>query len=101
MGKKNLNRLPEKQSTLVKNFRPKNEKQQNLVNIIKNNEITIASGPAGTGKSFVTLATALELLGETYKKVILIKSVTTLPGEELGFLKGPQPLYAKVSTPGG
>lgn len=81
-------RLPEKQSKLVHDFKPKNDKQQELINLIQDREIIIATGPAGTGKTYVTLATALSLLGGIYKKVILVKSVTTIPGEEIGFLKG-------------
>lgn len=81
-------RLPEKQSKLVQNFNPKNDKQQDLVDLIKSREVIIATGVAGTGKTYVSLATALSLLGQVYKKVILVKSVTTIPGEEIGFLKG-------------
>lgn len=88
MSKKSKNRLPEKQSSLVRNFYPKNWKQEALRDLITENEIVIATGPAGTGKTYVTLATALSLLGEDYKKIVLVKSVTTIPGEEIGFLKG-------------
>ncbi len=69
----------------------KNESQKKLINSIKNNEITICAGRAGTGKTFVALAYALSLLRKTnnrFKKIYLVKSVTTLKGEELGFLKG-------------
>lgn len=69
----------------------KNESQKKLINSIKNNEITICAGPAGTGKTFVALAYALSLLRKSsnrHKKIYLIKSVTTLKGEEMGFLKG-------------
>ena len=86
MGRKN--RLPEKQSKLVEEFTPKNSKQQEFIDLITENEIVIAKGVAGSGKSYVALATALNLLGDTYKKIILVKSVTTIPGEEIGFLKG-------------
>ena len=86
--KRDKPRLPEKQSKLVYNFKPKNDRQQELINLIEEREIVIATGPAGTGKTYVTLATALSLLGPIYKKVILVKSVTTIPGEEIGFLKG-------------
>ena len=88
MGKKEKNRLPEKQSALVKDFHAKNQKQEELVRMIEDREVVLATGVAGTGKTFVTLATALSLLGETYKRIILVKSVTTIPGEEIGFLKG-------------
>jgi len=69
----------------------KNESQKKLINSIKNNEITICAGPAGTGKTFVAVAYALSLLRKTtnrFKKIYLVKSVTTLKGEEIGFLKG-------------
>lgn len=69
----------------------KNESQKKLINLIKNKEITIVSGRAGTGKTFVTIAYALSLLRKTtnrYKKIYLVKSVKTLKDEELGYLKG-------------
>ena len=88
MGKKPKNRLPDKQSSLVHDFYPKNEKQEELVRMIEDREVVLATGVAGTGKTFVTLATALSLLGDRYKQIIIVKSVTTLPGEEIGFLKG-------------
>lgn len=69
----------------------KNDKQIKLINSIRNNEITICAGPAGTGKTFVSVAYALGLLRKKqnrFKKIYLIKSVTTLKGEEIGFLKG-------------
>lgn len=86
MGRKS--RLPEKQSKLVQNFEPKNEKQKELIKLIEENEIVIVKGVAGSGKSFVSLATALNLLGDVYKQIILVKSVVTIPGEEIGFTKG-------------
>lgn len=87
-SKKRKERLPEKQSSFVNKFRPRTAKQQEFVNLIESKEVVIALGPSGTGKSYCALATALGLLGDVYKKVILIKSVTTIPGEEIGFLPG-------------
>ena len=69
----------------------KNESQKELIKSIKNNEITVCSGPAGSGKTFVSLAYALSLLRKAsnrYKKIYLVKSVTTLKNEEIGYLKG-------------
>lgn len=69
----------------------KNESQKTLIRLIKAKEITICSGPAGSGKTFVSLALALGLLrnkNNHFRKIYLIKSVTTLKGEEIGFLKG-------------
>ena len=67
-----------------------NSKQKDLKKSIENNEITIAIGPAGTGKTYLSLVTSLHLLKSQpqYRKIVLIKSVTTIKGEELGFLPG-------------
>lgn len=69
----------------------KNESQKKLINSIKNNEITICAGHAGCGKTFISVAYALSLLRKTsnkFKKIYLVKSVTPLKGEEIGFIKG-------------
>lgn len=87
MGKKRK-RLPEKQSLFVEEFRPRTLKQAELTKLIEQKEIVVCTGPAGTGKTFVTLSTALSMLGEKYKSIMLIKSLTTIPGEALGFIPG-------------
>ncbi len=69
----------------------KNESQKELIKLIKEKEITICAGPPGCGKTIVSLGMALSLLkneDNNYRKIYLIKSVTTLKGEEVGFLKG-------------
>lgn len=71
--------------------KPKTENQKKLVTAIKDNEITIASGYPGTGKTFLACAEALKLIknpDNSFQKIILVKSVTTLKDEEIGFLKG-------------
>lgn len=88
MASKQHKRLPEKHSILARDFRPRNQKQQELVELIEDNEVTIVKGIPGSGKTYVALATALNLLNCGYKRVVLVKSVVTLPGEEIGFLKG-------------
>lgn len=69
----------------------KNDSQKELIRSIKDNLITICTGRAGSGKTYVSLAYAINLLQNTknnYQKLYLMKSVTTLKGEEIGFLKG-------------
>ena len=68
----------------------KNAKQKELVKTIKNNEITFCTGSAGTGKSYVTLATALDLLQKDneYQKIIILCNATESDDKSLGFLKG-------------
>tara|TARA_Y100000389_G_C17461258_1_gene521888 strand:+ start:117 stop:905 length:789 start_codon:yes stop_codon:yes gene_type:complete len=76
--------------SLTVNTKCRNENQKLLVKSIKDNEITIVSGLPGTGKTFLACAEALKLIKSRpkYKKILLVKSVTQLPGEELGFLPG-------------
>lgn len=69
----------------------KNESQIELINSIKNNQITLCSGLAGSGKTYLALGVALSLLRKEqspYKKIYLSKSVTQIKGEDFGFLKG-------------
>jgi len=79
-------------STLNVNVKCKTENQKKLINSIKQNEITICCGLPGTGKTYLSCAQALKLLKtkhpNKYKRIVLIKSVTTLKNEEIGFLKG-------------
>lgn len=89
MGKKQRPRLPEKQSIFINEFKPKTSKQKEFSDLIDQKEVIVAIGPPGTGKTFVALASALRLLSENqFKKIILVKSVTTIPGEEIGFIPG-------------
>tara|TARA_R110000851_G_scaffold48370_4_gene116997 strand:- start:4534 stop:5271 length:738 start_codon:yes stop_codon:yes gene_type:complete len=76
--------------TMTINIKCKNETQKMLVNMIKEKEMIVCSGPAGTGKTFLACAEALKLVKRytKYKKIIIVKSVTTLKNEEIGFLKG-------------
>ncbi len=73
------------------NLSAKNDSQKKLLKSIKENQITICAGPAGSGKTLCSIYMALSLLRERsnhYQKVLLVKSVTVLKNEELGFLKG-------------
>jgi phosphate starvation-inducible PhoH-like protein len=76
--------------TMTVNVKCKTENQKSLVNTIKEKEVTICSGPAGTGKTYLACAEALKLIKRyrRYKKIVIVKSVTTLKNEEIGFLKG-------------
>lgn len=90
MGKKlkDKGRLPEKNLKLVQDFKPKNEKQSLLIDIINEKEVILVKGVPGSGKTICSLGAALNLLGNIYKKIIIVKSVTTLPNESIGYLKG-------------
>lgn len=73
------------------NLKAKNDSQIKLIKSIKENQITICNGVAGSGKTICSIFMALSLLKDrtnNYHKIYLVKSVTTLKGEEVGFLKG-------------
>lgn len=73
-------------------FKPKNEHQQEFCNLIEEKEIVICSGPAGVGKSMLSIAKALELLknpnNEYYKIILCTPAVEA--DEKLGSLPGTQ-----------
>jgi phosphate starvation-inducible PhoH-like protein len=69
----------------------KNDTQKKFTQSIKQNDVTVCSGPAGTGKTFLTVAEAILLLKthpDIYHNIRLLKSVTQLKGEDIGFLPG-------------
>ena len=72
----------------VKHIKYLNERQEQFAKSVKEREITLTIGLPGSGKTYLALHTALNLLGSQYKKIILVKSVTTLPNEEIGHLPG-------------
>jgi len=66
----------------------KNQKQKEFVNMIDENEITIAIGDSGVGKSYVSIIKALELLKEgKYEKIFIITPIVEIE-ESIGYLKG-------------
>jgi len=69
----------------------KSKAQKDALIAIENHDISIITGPPGTGKTYLSCARALKYLKEEsgkYKKIILIKSVNVPKDEEIGYLKG-------------
>jgi phosphate starvation-inducible PhoH-like protein len=72
------------------NLKFKNEKQKEYYRIIKEKEVIFCAGSAGSGKSYVSLAAALELLidpSSSYRQIYLIVPVIQ-SDQEIGFIKG-------------
>ncbi len=67
---------------------PRSEKQKNYVRALKQNEIIISTGPAGTGKTFLAVAVALTMLLEKKIERIILSRPAVEAGEKLGFLPG-------------
>ncbi|MFQ5443348.1 MAG: PhoH family protein [Nitrospinales bacterium] len=67
---------------------PKSPTQREFIHAIKDNDITLAIGPAGTGKTFLAVAMAVEgLLKHKFQRIILVRPAVEA-GEKLGFLPG-------------
>lgn len=80
----------------------KSEKQQKLVDAFENNDMIFATGPAGTGKTYLSIALAVRALKEKAIRKIILSRPAVEAGEKLGFLPGDmkdkidpylQPLY--------
>ena len=74
--------------TPKKSVIPRSEKQKKYVRALKENEIIISAGPAGTGKTFLAVAVALTMLLEKKIERIILSRPAVEAGERLGFLPG-------------
>ena len=74
--------------TPKKSVIPRSEKQKKYVQALKENEIIISTGPAGTGKTFLAVAVALTMLLEKKIERIILSRPAVEAGERLGFLPG-------------
>ncbi|PLW67058.1 PhoH family protein [Pseudohalioglobus lutimaris] len=68
--------------------KPRGKNQQGYVRAIKLNDINFGIGPAGTGKTFLAVACAVEALMEERVRRILLVRPAVEAGEKLGFLPG-------------
>ncbi|MCQ3813111.1 MAG: PhoH family protein [Acidimicrobiia bacterium] len=75
-------------------IRPKSSGQKRYVEAIENNVVTFGIGPAGTGKSWLAVATAVAALQAGLVERIILTRPAVEAGERLGFLPGD--LMAKV-----
>ena len=74
--------------TPKKSVIPRSEKQKQYVRALKESEIIISTGPAGTGKTFLAVAVALTMLLEKKIDRIILSRPAVEAGERLGFLPG-------------
>ena len=80
----------------------RSENQQRLIDEYEANDMVFAEGPAGTGKTYLSIALAVKALKEKNAKKIILSRPAVEAGEKLGFLPGDmkdkidpylQPLY--------
>ncbi len=69
-------------------IKPKSPNQLMLVDAIKRNDVVFAIGPAGTGKTYISVALAVKALKNKEIKRIVITRPAVEAGENLGFLPG-------------
>ena len=89
-------------STSGRPIKARTENQQKLIDTYNNNDMVFAVGPAGTGKTYLSIALAVRALKEKTAKKIILSRPAVEAGEKLGFLPGDmkdkidpylQPLY--------
>jgi phosphate starvation-inducible PhoH-like protein len=79
----------------ARKIRPMGVGQQNYVKAIRENDLVICSGPAGSGKTYLAVAMAVNALRlERVRKIVLVRPAVEA-GERLGFLPGD--MLAKVN----
>jgi len=74
--------------TPKKSVIPRSERQKNYVSALKESDVTISTGPAGTGKTFLAVAVALTMLLDKRIERIILSRPAVEAGERLGFLPG-------------
>ena len=83
-------------------IKARSENQQRLIEAFKQNDMVFAVGPAGTGKTYLSIALAVKALKDKTAKKIILSRPAVEAGEKLGFLPGDmkdkidpylQPLY--------
>ena len=74
--------------TPKKSVIPRSERQKKYVTALRNSEIIISAGPAGTGKTFLAVAVGLTMLLEKKIERIILSRPAVEAGERLGFLPG-------------
>jgi phosphate starvation-inducible PhoH-like protein len=86
---------------------PKTRGQARFINVIKQHDIVLAGGPAGTGKTFLAVAMAVQALEKKLVERIILVRPAVESGESLGFLPGAigekigpymRPLYDSLSV---
>ena len=72
----------------VRKVRPQSENQSRLLDAIRSHNLTVALGPAGTGKTYLAISAAVEAFEEGSVARILLSRPAVEAGESLGYLPG-------------
>ena len=86
--KSNVKTFKQLIKTPKKSVIARSEKQSEYIKALKENDITMSLGPAGTGKSFLAVSVAVTLLMEKKIERVILSRPAVEAGEKLGFLPG-------------
>ena len=86
--KSNIHNFGQLIKTPKKTVIARSKKQSDYIKALTNNDITMALGPAGTGKSFLAVSVAMTMLFEKKVEKVILSRPAVEAGEKLGFLPG-------------
>jgi phosphate starvation-inducible PhoH-like protein len=72
----------------VKHIKPRSEGQKQLMEAIENHSLVLSLGPAGTGKTYIAIAAAVEAFEKGEVDRIILSRPAVEAGEKIGFLPG-------------
>tara|TARA_B100001540_G_scaffold314027_1_gene338105 strand:- start:504 stop:1520 length:1017 start_codon:yes stop_codon:yes gene_type:complete len=87
-NKNNIRSLDQVIKTPRRSVIPKSEKQSKYLKALLNEDIVISLGPAGTGKSYLAVSVAVNMLMEKKVEKVILSRPAVEAGERLGFLPG-------------
>ena len=90
--KSNVHNLDQIIKTPTKTVIASSKKQSYYIKALTNNDITMALGPAGTGKSFLAVSVAMTMLFEKKVEKVILSRPAVEAGEYLGFFPGELPV---------
>ena len=86
--KSNVHNFGQLIKTPKKTVIARSKKQSDYINALTKHDITMALGPAGTGKSFLAVSVAMTMLFEKKVEKVILSRPAVEAGEKLGFLPG-------------
>ena len=88
LDKSNVKSFKQLIKTPRKSVIARSEKQSDYIKALKENDIVISLGPAGTGKSFLAVSVGVSMLMEKKIERVILSRPAVEAGEKLGFLPG-------------
>tara|TARA_B100000579_G_scaffold388001_1_gene360796 strand:- start:139 stop:1155 length:1017 start_codon:yes stop_codon:yes gene_type:complete len=87
-GKSNIRSIDQVIKTPRRSVIPRSKKQSEYLKALLNDDIVISLGPAGTGKSYLAVSVAVNMLMEKKVEKVILSRPAVEAGERLGFLPG-------------